>query len=60
LIESVDQGLSLPTGIPAGEPDADGNYPPDTLNYRIAARRDAFAAKTAQLARNLAGIEARS
>jgi hypothetical protein len=60
LIESVDQGLSLPTGIPVGEPDADGNYPPDTLNYRIAARRDAFAAKTAQLARNLAGIEARS
>jgi lon-related putative ATP-dependent protease len=58
-IETVDQGLSLLTGLPAGEPDAEGNYPAGTLNHRIGARLDIFAAKTAELARNAAGIEAR-
>jgi predicted ATP-dependent protease len=51
-IDSVDQGLELLTGIPAGQPDADGNYPIGTINQRIAARLDLFAAKTAELARN--------
>ena len=54
-IDTVDQGLELLTGIAAGEPDADGNYPPGTLNQRIAARLDAFAAKAAELARLAAG-----
>jgi lon-related putative ATP-dependent protease len=58
-IEKVDQGLSLLTGLQAGEPDADGNYPAGTLNQRIAARLDAFAAKTAELMRGAAGIETR-
>jgi hypothetical protein len=30
-IETVDQGLSLLTGVPAGDPDADGNYPIDCV-----------------------------
>jgi len=34
-IETVDQGLSLLTGLAAGEPDAEGNYPLGTLNHRI-------------------------
>jgi lon-related putative ATP-dependent protease len=50
-IDTVDQGLELLTGIPAGEPDAGGNYPVGTLNHRIAARLDGFAAKAAELAR---------
>jgi lon-related putative ATP-dependent protease len=50
-IETVDEGLSLLTGLPAGEPDAEFNYPEGTLNARIAARLDAFAAKAAALAR---------
>ena len=58
-IETVDQGLSLLTGLLAGEPDIEGNYPTGTLNHRIAARLDAFAAKAAELARNAAGMEAR-
>ena len=53
-IETVDQGLALLTGLPAGEPDKDGNYPAGTVNHRIAARLDAFAAKAAELARNTA------
>ena len=51
-IETVDQGLCALTGLAAGEPDGDGNYAAGTLNHRIAARLDAFAAKAAELARN--------
>jgi lon-related putative ATP-dependent protease len=55
-IDSIDQGLELLTGIPAGQPDGDGNYPAGTLNHRIAARLDNFAAKAAELARAAAGL----
>jgi lon-related putative ATP-dependent protease len=58
-IETVDQGLALLTGLPAGEPGDDGGYPAGSLNHRIAARLDAFAAKTAELARSAAGAEPR-
>ena len=55
-IDTVDQGLELLTGIPAGQPGVDGNYPADTLNHRIAARLDAFAAKAVELARAASGL----
>ena len=55
-IDSVDQGLELLTGIPAGQPDARGNYPIGTLNQRIAARLELFAAKTAELTRNASAL----
>jgi hypothetical protein len=54
-IDTVDQGLELLTGIPAGEPDGDGRYPAGTLNQRIAARLDAMAAKAAEFARMAGG-----
>lgn len=54
-IDTVDQGLELLTGIPAGDPDSEGNYPAGTLNRRIAARLDGFAAKAAELARAAPG-----
>ena len=54
-IDTVDQGLELLTGISAGQPGADGTYPAGTLNHRIAARLDAFAAKAAELGRALSG-----
>ncbi len=50
-IDTVDQGIALLTGIPAGQPDAEGVYPPGTINRRVADRLDAFAAKAAELAR---------
>ena len=50
-IDTVDQGLELLTGVPAGQPDADGAYPAGTLNQRIAARLDALAARATELAR---------
>jgi lon-related putative ATP-dependent protease len=59
-IETVDQGIALLTGLAAGEPDAEGNYPAGTVNHRIAARLDAFAARAAELARNTAITQART
>ncbi len=53
-IETVDQGLALLTSLEAGEPGEDENYPAGTINHRIAARLDAFAAKAAELARSAA------
>jgi hypothetical protein len=37
-IESVDQAITLLTGVPAGVPDTDGQYPEGTVNGRVAAR----------------------
>ncbi len=34
-IETVDQGIELLTGVPAGEADAEGNYPEGTVNYLV-------------------------
>jgi len=37
-IETVDQALSRLTGLPAGEPDAEGRFPEGTVNQRVADR----------------------
>jgi hypothetical protein len=58
-IDTIDQGIALLTGIPAGEPDADGIYPPDTINRRVADRLDAFAARATELLRHAAAVEGR-
>jgi lon-related putative ATP-dependent protease len=59
-IETVNQGLELLTGLPAGEPDKNGDYPAGSINHRIAARLDVFAAKAAELARTPAVTQARA
>lgn len=43
-VENVDQAVSLLTGLPAGEADADGNYPEGSVNGRVAARLAELAA----------------
>lgn len=42
-VSHVDQGIELLTGIPAGEPDENGNYPPDTINGKVQARLEKLA-----------------
>ena len=37
-VSSVDQGIEILTGVPAGEPDADGSFPEDTVNGRVERR----------------------
>jgi lon-related putative ATP-dependent protease len=37
-IEDVDQAIELLTGVPAGEPDAEGNVPEGSVNYMVSAQ----------------------
>ena len=47
-VASIDQGIEILTGIPAGARGADGTYPPDTINARVEARLRGFAEKARQ------------
>ena len=42
-IETIEEGIELLTGVPAGEPDADGNYPEGTVFRKVRDRLQAFA-----------------
>ena len=44
-VETVDEGIEILTGVPAGAPDADGDYPIGSVNGRIVARLAVFARK---------------
>ncbi len=44
-VETVDEGIGILTGVPAGEADADGAYPAGSVNARIVARLASFARK---------------
>jgi lon-related putative ATP-dependent protease len=44
-IGTIDQGIELLSGIPAGEMDEEGKYPPDTLNGRVQSRLAKLAEK---------------
>jgi len=34
-VKTIDEGIEILTGIPAGEKQTDGTYPEDTVNYRV-------------------------
>lgn len=42
-VENVDQGIELLTGVPAGEPQSDGSYPPGTIHALVAERLQGYA-----------------
>ena len=42
-ITTIDQGIELLTGVSAGEVDAEGGYPPDSINGKVLARLRGFA-----------------
>jgi lon-related putative ATP-dependent protease len=44
-VETVDEGIELLTGLPAGAADPDGRFPEGTFNARVAARLEAMAAR---------------
>ncbi|RJQ51805.1 MAG: ATP-binding protein [Desulfobacteraceae bacterium] len=44
-VTHVDEGISILTGLPAGEVDKDGSYPPETINGRVRARLAVLAEK---------------
>lgn len=41
-VDTVDDGIELLTGVPAGRPDARGHYPPHTIYGRVEARLKTF------------------
>jgi lon-related putative ATP-dependent protease len=49
-VATVDEGIELLTGLPAGEPDAIGRHPEGTVGARVAARLDAFAQRAREFA----------
>ena len=50
-VETVDQGIELLTGVPAGERDAEGRFPEGSVNALVEERLAAFARR----ARDFAG-----
>ena len=54
-VRSVDEGMALLTGLPAGAADDAGNYPAGTVNHAVAARLDHYAKKATELARRAEG-----
>ena len=49
-VESIEQGMEVLTGVPAGEPDESGSYPENTLNYAINKNLEHLAAKAREMA----------
>ncbi len=45
-VHTVDEGIEVLTGMPAGEPGPDGAYPPDSVNGRVDARLRDLAEKS--------------
>jgi lon-related putative ATP-dependent protease len=44
-VDSIEQGMELLTGIPAGELDDEGNYPEDSINQRVITRLESLTEK---------------
>jgi lon-related putative ATP-dependent protease len=51
-IEHVDQGIEVLTGIAAGEPDANGQYPEGTINGMVQSHLAELADKSARFGKN--------
>jgi lon-related putative ATP-dependent protease len=49
-VKTIDEGIELLTGIPAGKRSADGSYPPDTIHGRAMAKLRRWIEKSAALA----------
>lgn len=50
-VETIDQGIELLTGVPAGERNRAGNYPKGSINYRVESRLAELAKKRVALAK---------
>ncbi len=52
-VETIDQGIELLTGMPAGAPDEEGNFPEETVNFLVKNQLAEFA----KLAKAAAGSD---
>jgi lon-related putative ATP-dependent protease len=53
-VQNVDQGIEILTGVPAGKPDEEGVYPPESVNGRVMARLQELAEKAQEFGRQKA------
>ncbi len=51
-VRTIDEGIELMTGVSAGEADADGVYPADSVNGRVQARLQAFSEAARKFAKS--------
>ncbi len=54
-VSTVDEGIALLTGVEAGEPDADGQFPEGTVNRRVADKLLDLATKAAHFGKDSGG-----
>jgi lon-related putative ATP-dependent protease len=47
-VKTVDEGIELLTGMPAGQIDSDGKYPANSINGKVQSRLEEMAAKQAE------------
>ncbi len=50
-VSTIDEGIALLTGVEAGDADAAGNYPPESVNGRVVAQLERFTQKALELRR---------
>jgi predicted ATP-dependent protease len=54
-VASIDQGIELLTGVPAGQRRTDGTFPDDTVNARVEARLRALAERARDFSKGAGG-----
>jgi lon-related putative ATP-dependent protease len=52
-IETVDEAITLLTGVPAGQRNSRGNFPPNTVNRRVEHRLEELAAKREEMSQEI-------
>ncbi|MHB0858926.1 MAG: Lon protease family protein [Anaerolineae bacterium] len=59
-VSTVEEGIELLTGMPAGDADAEGSYPEGTVYARVQAKLESYAARLEEIAGNgdTAGLKA--
>jgi predicted ATP-dependent protease len=55
-IATIDEGLTLLTGVEAGQASVAGHFPPDTINGRVEARLRTFAARAHEFGQPVANV----
>ncbi len=56
-VETVEEGIEILTGIPAGRPDARGNWPQDTVYGKVQARLKGYLVQALKLHKVMEGLE---
>ena len=56
-VSTIDEGIEVLTGVPAGEPREDGSYPEDTVHHRVERRLSEMAQKVMEFGRSIDGSE---